>query len=90
MDADGSRQRQITAGSSWSCMHPSWSGDGKRLVFSCRSASSPCGMGIASPVGTRMPECSRRIFTISPFDLNAQPIQLGERDGASPEFAPIQ
>jgi TolB protein len=28
MDADGSRSRQITGDSNWSCGHPSWSGAG--------------------------------------------------------------
>ena len=89
MDADGSNQRQITTGSNWSCGHPSWSADGKRLVFSCRSASVPCGMGISS-VGTPLPECTRRLFSASPFDLDAKPVQLSERDGAAPVFAPVR
>lgn len=88
MDADGSRQRQVTADSSWSCEHPSWSPDGKQLVFACRSASNPCG--VVSSVGTPLPECSRRIFSISPFDQKAKPVRLNERDGAAPEFAPVR
>jgi hypothetical protein len=44
---------------------------------------------VSSP-GTRLPECSRRIFMVSPLYPDAAPIQFRERDGAGPEFAPIQ
>jgi len=87
MDPDGSHKRQITSDSNWSCGHPSWSPDGNQLVFSCRSASSPCG--VVSSVGIPLPECSRRLFVVSPFDPNARPLQLSDRDGAAPEFAPM-
>jgi Tol biopolymer transport system component len=87
MDTDGSHQRQITTDSGWSCMHPSWLADGladgKHLVVSCRSASTPCG-GVSS-VGTLLPQCERRLFSIS-LEPNAKPIQLSERDGAGPQF----
>jgi len=88
MDAEGSLRRQITSSSSWSCGHPSWSADGKRLAFSCRSAWTPCG-GVSS-VGTILPACTRRLFVVSAFDVNARPIQLGDRDAAMPVFAPVQ
>lgn len=88
MEPDGSHQRQITSDSNWSCGHPSWSPDETQLVFSCRSASSPCG--VVSSVGIPLPECSRRLFAVSPFDPNAKPVQLSDRDGAAPEFAPTQ
>lgn len=88
MDEDGSHQRQITADSNWSCELPSWSADGKHLVFSCRSASTPCG--IVSSVGSRLPECSRRLFSISVFDPNAKPAQLSDLDGAAPELSPLR
>jgi Tol biopolymer transport system component len=88
MGVDGSRQRQVTADLRWSCEHPSWSPDGKELVFACRSALNPCG--VVSSVGTLLPECSRRIFSVSPFDQNAKPVRLNERDGAAPEFAPVR
>jgi Tol biopolymer transport system component len=88
MGTDGSHRRQVTNDSDWSCNHPSWSADGRRLVFACRSAWSPCG-GISS-VGTVLPECARRLFSVSPLDLHAKPIQLSERDGAAPAFAPIR
>ena len=88
MGTDGSHRRQVTNDSDWSCNHPSWSADGRRLVFSCRSAWSPCG-GISS-VGTVLPECARRLFSVSLLDLHAKPIQLSERDGAAPAFAPIR
>jgi Tol biopolymer transport system component len=85
MEPDGSHRRQITADGNWSCGHPSWSPDGKRLIFSCRSAS-PCG-GVSS-VGTLLPECTRRLFSISPFDPETKPVQLSERDGMNPQFTP--
>jgi Tol biopolymer transport system component len=85
MEPDGSRRRQITTDGNWSCGHPSWSADGKHLVFACRSAS-PCGR--ISSVGTPLPECTRRLFSISPFDPRTRPVQLGERDGMTPEFSP--
>lgn len=85
MESDGSHRRQITADGNWSCGHPSWSPDGKRLIVSCRSAS-PCG-GISS-VGTLLPECTRRLFLISPFDPETKPVQLSERDGMNPQFTP--
>ena len=87
MAVDGSHQRQITTDSNWSCGHPSWSADGQRLVFSCRSASAPCG-GVSS-VGTVLPECKRRLFAVSWVD-KAKPIQLSERDAAAPVFSPIK
>jgi Tol biopolymer transport system component len=86
MQPGGSQRRQITTDSNWSCGHPSWSSDGKRLVISCRSAAVPCG--VVSSVGTLLPECTRRLFTISPFDPNPKPVQLSERDGMTPEFEP--
>ena len=89
MEADGSHKRQFATGSNRSCDHPSWSSDGKQLVFSCHSVSVPCGMGVSS-VGTRLPESERRIFGISPFEPNAKPIQLSDRDGAGPEFGPAR
>ena len=89
MEADGSHKRQIATGSNRSCDHPSWSSDGKQLVFSCHSVSVPCGMGVSS-VGTRLPESERRIFGISPFEPKAKPIQLSDRDGAGPEFGPAR
>jgi Tol biopolymer transport system component len=88
MDADGSRQRQVTTDSNWSCGHPTWSADGSQLAFSCRSASTPCG-GVSS-VGTVLPECARRLFAISTLDSPSKPIQLSEHDAAMPAFAPIR
>lgn len=88
MDADGSHVRQLTLDPNWSCAHASWSPDGNWIVFSCRSASRPCG-GVSS-VGTILPECDRRIFTLSAHDPNARPKQLGEHDGAAPAFAPVR
>lgn len=86
MEPDGSHRRQLTTNSNWSCGHPSWSSDGQRLVFGCRSASAPCGG--ASSVGKMLPECTRRLFSISPFDPGSKPVQLSERDGMLPQFAP--
>jgi Tol biopolymer transport system component len=88
MNANGSGVRQITTDSSWSCEHPSWSPDAKQLAFSCRSASTPCG--VVSSVGSLLPECARRIFAISPSGLKAKPVLLSEHDGSSPTFAPIR
>lgn len=88
MDADGSHRRQIATDGLWSCAHPSWSADGKRLAAWRRTNSSPCG-GISS-VGTRLPECTRRLFLLSPFDANAKPVQLGDIDGFGPSFATVR
>lgn len=87
MDADGSNVRQLTMNSSWSCGHPSWSPEGNRIAFFCRSAAAPCGM--VSSIGSVLPECLRRIFTVSLSDSKPELTQLNEHDGASPEFAPI-
>jgi TolB protein len=88
MDANGYNVRQLTNSPNWSCGHPSWSPDGRQIAFSCRSAASPCGM--VSSVGTILPECARRIFVVSLGGRKPEPRELGEQDGASPEFAPIQ
>jgi TolB protein len=88
MDANGSNVRQLTMDPNWACQHPSWSPDGKQIAFSCRSASSPCGMGFFS-TGSVMPACVRRIFTAKLRDSKSEPTQLSEHDGASPAFAPI-
>ena len=87
MNADGSNARQLTNNSGWSCGHPSWSLDARQLAFSCRSATTPCGT--VSSVGSILPACLRRIFTISPADSTAEPTQLNHHDGAAPTFAPI-
>lgn len=86
MDADGSHVRQLTNDPNWSCGHPSWSSDGGRIAFSCRSASAPCGT--VSSVGSVLPVCVRRIFTVSVRDSKSEPTQLSEHDGASPSFVP--
>jgi TolB protein len=87
MDADGSHARQITTDSSWSCEHSAWAADGAEIVFSCRSAAPPCG-GISS-VGTVLPECTRRIFSLSMSDSKAVPKQLNAVDGIFPSVAPV-
>ncbi len=87
MNADGTHQRPLTNDTNWSCGHPSWSPDGDRIVFSCTPTSAPCG-GVSS-VGTVLPACVRRIFTISMRDPSSKLTQLGEHDGAFPAFAPI-
>ncbi|HCC56546.1 MAG TPA: hypothetical protein DEQ47_04670 [Solibacterales bacterium] len=87
VDAGGSRPRQITTNSNWSCEHAAWSPGGKRLVFSCRSASTPCGM--VSSLGTALPNCDRRIFAVSLSDSKLELMQLSGHDGASPAFAPV-
>ncbi len=86
MQPDGSHRRQITTDSDWSCGHPSWSGDGRQLVFACRSAATPCGE--VSSVGTLLPECTRRLFSIAAFNAGAKPVQLSPRDGMIPLFEP--
>jgi Tol biopolymer transport system component len=88
MDANGYNVRQLTDSPKWSCGHPAWSADGKQIAFSCRSASAPCGPGVSS-VGSRLSACVRQIFVASASDSKSEPRQLGEQDGASPEFAPI-
>jgi Tol biopolymer transport system component len=87
MDANGYHVRQLTNSPNWSCGHPSWSPDGARIAFSCRSASVPCG-GVSS-VGSLLPECVRRIFTLSLSDPKSEPRQLTKQDGMSPAFSPI-
>jgi Tol biopolymer transport system component len=88
MNADGSDVRQVTKDGGWSCAHPSWSRGGDRLVFGCRSAESPCGMGVFS-TGQPMPYCTRRLFAV-PVGAGAlsSPTQVVEQDGFNPSFAP--
>jgi Tol biopolymer transport system component len=88
MNADGSGVRQLTADTSWSCVHPTWSPGGSQVAASCRSAASPCGMGIFS-TGQPMPECTRRLFVV-PVAPGAAATRrkLMDHDGASPSFAP--
>ena len=88
MDTNGFQVRQLTNNPKWTCGHPSWSPDGEQIAFGCRSASSPCG--VVSSVGTLLPECARRIFTLSMRDSKSQPRQLNDQDGAAPAFAPIR
>jgi TolB protein len=85
INPDGSGVRQLTADSAWSCMGPSWSPSGTHLAVSCRSADSPCGMGVFS-TGHPMPECTRRVFLV-PVASGA-PTLLFNRDGAMAAFAP--
>ena len=87
MDEDGSRQRQLTTDYNWECSAPSWSHDGEKIAFYCRSVSSPCGAGVGGKSGKRG-GCIRRVFMTSAFDLQAKPAQLTEHDGAFPVFAP--
>lgn len=87
MNTDGSGARQITHDPSWSCAHPSWSRDGSRIAFSCRSASAPCGAGF-SDTGSIVPRCIRRVFVLSVRDSKAKPKQLTWDDSAGPAFGP--
>lgn len=83
MNTDGSQQRQLTRDPNWSCDAPSWSPDGKRIIASCRAASAPCG--------SALPGCVRRIFSIDATgsaEGGAKMVQLTDRDGALPAFAP--
>jgi Tol biopolymer transport system component len=86
MNTDGSDLRQVTTDTAWSCGHPAWSPEGAQLVVACRSAASPCGMGVSS-TGQPMPECTRRLFLV-PAKRDAKPRQLTDHDGAFPSFAP--
>lgn len=88
MDADGSNVQQLTTDKAWSCSHPTWSPDGRQLVAACRSAASPCGMGVSS-TGQRMPECTRRLFLLDvAAGSDRPPTQLIGHDGTTPSFAP--
>jgi Tol biopolymer transport system component len=85
MDADGAHIRQISTDPAWSCGHPSWSPSGSELVAGCRSASSPCGMGVFS-TGQPMPECTRRLLVVP---VDGGPVrQVLDRDGAFASVAP--
>jgi Tol biopolymer transport system component len=86
MNANGSAVRQITTDSGWSCGHPAWSPDAVRLVFSCRSASAPCGT--VSSAGSVLPECIRRLFSVALLDPRAKPALVIDDDGSSPVFSP--
>lgn len=83
-NADGSDARQLTADPAWSCSRPSWSPGGSHLLVSCRSAGSPCGMGVFS-TGHPMPECTRRVFLV-PVVPGAQPRTLVDHDAAMASF----
>ena len=88
MNSDGSNVRPITTDTAWSCGHPSWSLNGNQLVIGCRSAESPCGMGLFS-TGQPMPYCSRRLFAV-PVGAGAlsSPTKIVGQDGATPSVAP--
>lgn len=83
MDLDGSHRRQITMDNGWSCDHPSWSPDGARLVFSCQT--SFCG----AATGPVVQICDRGIFSAPISDPKRKPVRLGNRDGRTPEVAPV-
>jgi TolB protein len=88
MNADGAKVRQVTTGSGWSCASPSWSTSGDRLLVSCRSAETICGMGVFS-TGQKMPECDRRLFVVSASAASVAPsAKLVDHDGAKASFAP--
>jgi Tol biopolymer transport system component len=87
MNADGSGKRQITTDPAWSCMSPSWSPDGTHLAVSCRSAGSPCGMGVFS-TGQKMPECTRRVFVLR-ADPASPRTMVVDHDGAMASFSPV-
>jgi TolB protein len=84
MNADGSGTRQLTTDPAWSCAHPSWSQDGRRLAVSCRSAASPRGMGVFS-TGHKMPECTRRVFTVA-AEPGSPKVKIFDHDGAGANF----
>ena len=85
MNPDGSGVRQLTADSAWSCTGPSWSPDGTQIAVSCRSADSPCGMGISS-TGHPLTECARRVFLV--HVAPGSQTKLFDYDGAMATFAP--
>jgi Tol biopolymer transport system component len=87
MNADGSGVRQLTTADGWSCNHPAWSAAGDALVVGCRSASSPCGLGIFS-TGQPMPECTRRLFSVPiTTSENAKAVMLTDHDGSTPSIS---
>jgi len=87
MDADGSRQCQLTTDYNWECSAPSWSHRGEKIAFYCRSASAPCGAGVGGHSG-KPSGCVRRVFITSAFDPRQKPVQLTDQDAAFPVFAP--
>jgi Tol biopolymer transport system component len=87
MNDDGSDVRQVTTNVAWSCSHPSWSSSGDQVVVGCRSAESPCGMGLFS-TGQPMPYCTRRLFALSVGSgAIGAPTKLMDQDGAVPSVA---
>jgi Tol biopolymer transport system component len=86
MNADGSGAHQLTTDLNWACGTPSWSPDGTQIVASCVS-TAPCGA--FGDAGGKLPNCTRRIFSISPTNRQKNPVQLGAHDGATATLAPM-
>lgn len=85
MSYDGTNMRQLTSDPGWSCGHPTWSREGKRLVVACRAAGS-CNSGIASSTGQVLPWCKRRLFVV---DIEGGAMRkVVESDASFPVYAP--
>jgi Tol biopolymer transport system component len=79
MNADGSGVRQVKSDPDWDCVSAAWSGDGQKLVLSCRYVKDPCKMAAG---------CGWRIFVVQADGTTAKLKPVIDRDAKNPVVSP--
>jgi Tol biopolymer transport system component len=79
MNADGSGVRQVKSDPDWDCVSAAWSGDGQKLVLSCRYVKDPCKMAAG---------CGWRIFVVPADGTTAKLKPVIDRDAKNPVVSP--